>query len=119
MQANALVEGNGTSLFPRRAFSRTYTIRSARSSSLMKMLKARGAEKHDERGAASVMRLRRFVVDSPFATIKYRISGHPYLLLRGKAGARTELSLSLMAYNLNRRANVLGTAHLTRALQRN
>ncbi len=39
-------------------------------------------------------------------------------LLRGKAGARTELSLSLMAYNLNRRANVLGTAHLTRALQK-
>jgi IS5 family transposase len=51
------------------------------------------------------------------ATIKYRIFGHPRLLLRGQAGARTELSLAVMVYNLKRMANILGTGHLTKALQ--
>jgi IS5 family transposase len=73
----------------------------------------------NERATSAVMRLRRSVVEHPFATIKYRIFGHPRLLLRGKAGARTELSLAVMAYNIKRMANVLGTAHLTRALQKN
>jgi len=45
--------------------------------------------------------------------------GHPRLLLRGQAGARTELSLAVMAYNLKRMANVLGTIHLPQALQKN
>lgn len=56
----------------------------------------------NERATVGVMRLRRSVVEHPFATIKYRILGHPRLLLRGKAGARTELSLAVMAYNLKR-----------------
>ena len=42
------------------------------------------------------------------ATIKYRMVGRPHLLLRGQAGARTELSLAVMAYNLKRMANVIG-----------
>jgi hypothetical protein len=70
------------------------------------------------RATAVAMRLRRSVVEHPFATIKYRVFGHPRLLLRGQAGARTELSLAVMAYNLKRVANVLGTAHLTLALQK-
>jgi Transposase DDE domain len=73
----------------------------------------------NERATAAAMRLRQSVVEHPFATIKYRILGHPRLLLRGRAGAHTELSLAVMAYNLKRMANVLGTAHLTQALQRN
>jgi hypothetical protein len=65
------------------------------------------------------MRLRRSVVEHPFATIKYRILGHPRLLLRGRAGgAHTELSLAVMAYNLKRMANILGATHLTQALQK-
>ena len=51
--------------------------------------------------------------------IKYRIFGHPRLLLRGRTGAHTELSLAVMAYNLKRMANVLGNTHLTMALQKN
>ena len=46
------------------------------------------------------MRLRRSTVEHPFATIKYRIFGHPRLLLRGLSGA----------YNLKRITNVLGAA---------
>jgi transposase len=68
---------------------------------------------------AATMRLRRSVVEHPFATIKYRIWGRHRLLLRGRAGAHAELSLAVMAYNLKRMANVLGTAHLTQALQKN
>ena len=71
----------------------------------------------NERATAAAMRLRRSTVEHPFATIKYRIFGHPRLLLRGQAGARTELSLAVMAYNLKRMANVLGTGHLAKALQ--
>lgn len=73
----------------------------------------------NERATAATMRLRRSTVEHPFATIKYRIFGHPRLLLRGQAGARTELSLAVMVYNLKRMANVLGTAHLTQALEKN
>jgi transposase len=71
----------------------------------------------NERATAAAMRLRRSTVEHPFATVKYRIFGHPRLLLRGQAGARTELSLAVMAYNLKRMANVLGTGHLAKALQ--
>ena len=73
----------------------------------------------NERATAVAMRLRRSVVEHPFPTIKYRILGHPRLLLRGRAGAYTELSLAVMTYNLKRMANVLGAAHLTQALQKN
>ena len=73
----------------------------------------------NERATAATMRLRRSVVEHPFATIKYRIFGHPRLLLRGRVGAHTELSLAVMAYNLKRMANVLGNARLTQALQNN
>jgi transposase len=72
----------------------------------------------NERATATAMRLRRSVVEHRFATIKYRIFGHPRLLLRGREGAHTELTLAVMAYNLKRMANVLGNTRLTRALQK-
>jgi transposase len=62
------------------------------------------------------MRLRRCTVEHPYATIKYRIFGHPRLLMRGLSGARVEIGLSTMAYNLKRITNVLGAAKLTEAL---
>ena len=62
------------------------------------------------------MRLRRSTVEHPFATMKYRIFGHPRLLMRGLSGAKVEIGLATMAYNLKRIANVLGTVKLTEAL---
>jgi transposase len=62
------------------------------------------------------MRLRRSTVEHPFATIKYRIFGHPRLLLRGLSGAKAEIGLATMAYNLKRITNLLGAAKLTRVL---
>jgi hypothetical protein len=64
------------------------------------------------------MRLRRSTVEHPFATIKYRIFGHPRLLMRGLSGARAEIGIATMAYNLKRITNVLGAAKLTEALQK-
>jgi transposase len=61
-----------------------------------------------ERATPAVMSLRRCTVEHPFGTLKYRIFGHPRLLLRGVAGARIEIALGIMAYNLKRMINVLG-----------
>jgi transposase len=69
-----------------------------------------------ERVTPEAMRLRRCTVEHPFATIKYRIFGHPRLLMRGLSGARVEMGLATMAYNLKRITNVLGATKLTEAL---
>ncbi|HEV2279871.1 MAG TPA: IS1182 family transposase [Acidobacteriaceae bacterium] len=69
-----------------------------------------------QRATPAAMRLRRCTVEHPFAALKYRIFGHPRLLLRGLTGARTEIALATMAYNLKRMIGVLGAARLTRAL---
>ena len=55
-------------------------------------------------------------MEHPFATIKYRIFGHPRFLLRGLAGAQTEISLATLVYNLKRMLNVLGGSQLRNAL---
>ena len=68
------------------------------------------------RATPAAMRLRRTTVEHPFGTIKYRIFGHPRLLLRGLAGAQTEISIAIMAYNLKRILKVLGATRLTQAL---
>lgn len=70
-----------------------------------------------ERLTPEMMRLRRSTVEHPFATIKYRIFGHPRLLMRGLSGARVEIGLASMAYNIKRMTNVLGGARFTTALQ--
>ncbi len=57
-----------------------------------------GALKHD-RVTPVLMRLRRSTVEHPFGTLKYRIFGHPRLLLRGLSGARTEIALGTQALN--------------------
>jgi transposase len=73
-------------------------------------------ERMQQRATPEAMRLRRSTVEHPFATLKYRILGHPRLLLRGLAGAQTEISLATVAYNLKRMINVLGAGKLTLAL---
>jgi transposase len=69
-----------------------------------------------QRTTPALMRLRRSTVEHPFATLKYRIFGHPRFLLRGLQGTHTEISLAIMAYNLKRMVNLLGANHLNRAL---
>jgi hypothetical protein len=69
-----------------------------------------------ERVTPEIMRIRRCTVEHHYATIKYRIFGHPRLLMRGLSGARVEIGFATMAYNLKRVTNVLGAAKLTKAL---
>ena len=69
-----------------------------------------------QRATAEAMRLRRCLVERPFAELKYRIFGHPRFLLRGRGGAQTEISLATMAYNLKRMMRVLGGANLRATL---
>lgn len=70
------------------------------------------------RTTAAVMRLRSATVEHPFATMKYRIFGHPRFLLRGLSGARTEISLAVMVYNLKRMMTIMGGTALRMALAR-
>ena len=63
-----------------------------------------------------MMRLRRSTVEQPFASLKYRIFGHPRFLLRSLVGAQTEISLAAMVHNLKRMLNVLGGTRLRAAL---
>jgi len=64
----------------------------------------------------ALMTLRKSVVEHPFATIKHRIFGHPRLLMRGLSGARVEIGIATMAYNIKRMTKVLGATRLTKAL---
>jgi transposase len=69
-----------------------------------------------ERVTPEAMRLRRSTVEHPFATMKYRIFGHPRLLMRGLSGAKAEIGLATMAYNFKRITNLLGATMFTKAL---
>lgn len=73
-------------------------------------------QRMQQRATPDAVRLRRSTVEHPFATLKYRIFGHPRLLLRGLHGARTEISLATMAYNLKRMMKVLGGSALVAVL---
>jgi hypothetical protein len=55
-------------------------------------------------------------VEHPFGTLKYLIFGHPRLLLRGLSGARTEIDIATMVYNLKRMVNLLGAGRLIQAI---
>jgi transposase len=69
-------------------------------------------KRKQQRVTPALMRLRRSTVEHPFATLKYRIFGHPRFLLRGVGGAQTEISLATMVYNPKRMMNVLGSRKL-------
>jgi transposase len=73
-------------------------------------------ERMQQRATPERMRLRRSTVEHPFASLKYRIFGHPRFLLRGLQGAQAEISLATMVYNLKRMMNVLGSSRLRVAL---
>jgi transposase len=57
-----------------------------------------------------MMKLRRRTVEHPFGTIKHEILRNARLLMRGLSGAKGELSLAVLAYNLKRLTNWKGTA---------
>jgi transposase len=80
---------------------------------LTRLLDEDALNRMHQRATPEAMRLRRSTVELPFAVLKYRIFGHPRLLLRGTSGAQTEISLAVMAYNLKRIVNILGAVKLT------
>lgn len=83
---------------------------------LKKHLHDQALERMQQRATPEAMRLRRSLVEHPFAALKYHIFGHPRFLLRGLRGAQTEISLGVMAYNLKRMINAVGGPWLTAKL---
>lgn len=79
---------------------------------LKKHLHDGALERMQQRATPEVMRLRRSIVEHPFAALKYGIFGHPRFLLRGLNGAQTETSLAVLVYNLKRLLKVVGGRHL-------
>lgn len=73
-------------------------------------------QRMQQRATPAAMRLRRCIVEAPFAVLKYCIFGHPRFLLRGIRGAQAEISLATLGYNLKRLMNVLGGIRLCAAL---
>ena len=69
-----------------------------------------------QRATPQAMSLRRSCAEHPFASLKYRIFGHPRFLLRGLRGAQSEISLALLGYNLKRMLRVLGGVSLIQSL---
>jgi transposase len=68
----------------------------------------------DENPAA--MRRRRETVEHPFGTIKMRLGATHFLMKRVK-NVRTEMALSVLAYNLTRVMNILGIRPLVAAIK--
>ena len=62
-----------------------------------------------------IMRQRKAIIEHCFGTIK-RTFGYYYFLCRGFAKVKTELSLTVLAYNLKRAINLLGVKTLIAAL---
>lgn len=88
----------------------------SRRRTVYRFLHEEALRRSQQRATAEAMRLRRCLVELPFALLKYCIFGHPRFLLRGLAGAQTEISLGTMAYNLKRMMNLLGGQKLATAL---
>jgi transposase len=64
-----------------------------------------------------MMKLRRRTVEHPFGTIKHEILRNARLLMRGLKGAKGELSLAVLAYNLKRLTNWKGTGWTLAAIR--
>jgi transposase len=62
------------------------------------------------------MRQRRETVEHPFGTIKARMGATHFLMKRLK-NVRTEIALSVLAYNLTRVMNIIGTGPLMAAIR--
>ena len=62
------------------------------------------------------MRQRRETVEHPFGTLKARMGATHFLMKRLK-NVQTEMALSVLAYNLTRVINIIGTGPLIRAMR--
>jgi transposase len=62
------------------------------------------------------MRQRRETVEHPFGTIKMRL-GATHFLMKRLANVKTEMALSVLAYNLTRVMNIIGTKPLIAAIE--
>ncbi len=62
-----------------------------------------------------LMRQRRETVEHPFGTIKARMGATHFLMKRLK-NLRTEMALSVLAYNLTRAMNIIGIRPLIQAI---
>ena len=65
-----------------------------------------------ERTTTAHMTLRRKTVERSFAEIKWRIFEKPRFLMRGQRGARTEMAIAVLVYNLKQALRVLGHGNL-------
>jgi hypothetical protein len=61
-------------------------------------------------------RMRKELVEHPFAIIKHWMN-HGYFLMRGMNKVATEVSLSVLVYNMKRVLNILGVSTLIAALR--
>jgi hypothetical protein len=64
----------------------------------------------------SPMKLRRRIVEHPFGTIKAWM-GHTHFLMKRLKNVKTEISLHILAYNLKRVMQILGTGPLIAAIR--
>ena len=62
------------------------------------------------------MRIRRETVEHPFGTIKARMGAAHFLMKRLK-NVKTEMALAVLAYNLTRVMNIIGSGPLMKAIQ--
>lgn len=63
-----------------------------------------------------MMKKRRELVEHPFGTIK-RWMEQKYFLLRGKVKVATEMSMTVLAYNMKRVMNILGVKEMIKFIQ--
>jgi transposase len=64
----------------------------------------------------AMMKVRKKLAEHPFGTIK-RAMDHGYFLLKGLPKVKTEVSLTVLAYNLRRAINVLGAEQMLSSLR--
>ncbi|MCR8715981.1 IS1182 family transposase [Stenotrophomonas indicatrix] len=69
-------------------------------------------QRMSQRATPEAMRKRRCTVEHPFAGLKYRIFGHPRLLMRGLAGAAAEMAIATTVWNLKRAMAMLGAQEM-------
>lgn len=64
----------------------------------------------------SPMKLRRRIVEHPFGTIKAWM-GHTHFPMKRLTNVKTEISLHILAYNMERVMQILGTQPLIAAIR--
>jgi hypothetical protein len=62
------------------------------------------------------VRRRKSIIEQPFGTVKHSVN-QGYFLIRGLPNVRSEMSLTVLAYNIKRAIRLLGARELVAALQ--